>query len=159
MAFNHSSTRSPTGRDRREPDSAKMEQIGVDGYDNFLRYVEQLRLKRVERPTYILFTGSPLPGSDESWCSDCVEAEPFISKAFLGLAAEAEEPKRTLFVKVTVGDRAFWKDQHCPFRTDPITKLKVLPTLIKWGTQKRLEGDQLLKPELIELLLCADEDD
>jgi len=33
-----------------------------------------------------------------------------------------------------------------------------LPTLIKYKTQKRLEGDQLLNPELIEMLL-SDADD
>jgi len=51
-----------------------------------------------------------------------------------------------------------WKDHNCPFRTNPVTKLKVLPTLARWGTQKRLEGDQLLKLELINMLL-TDEDD
>lgn len=51
-----------------------------------------------------------------------------------------------------------WKDPNCLFRTSPITKLKVLPTLSRWGTQKRLEGEQLLELELIDMLL-TDEDD
>lgn len=51
-----------------------------------------------------------------------------------------------------------WKDQKCPFRTNPNAKLRVLPTLVRWGTQKRLEGDQLLKPELIEMLLTDGDD-
>lgn len=50
-----------------------------------------------------------------------------------------------------------WKDRNCPFRTNPITRLKVLPTLIKWDTEKRLEGDQLLKLELIDMLITEDD--
>jgi hypothetical protein len=33
----------------------------------------------------------------------------------------------------------------------------MLPTLVKWGTQKRLEGDQLLNSELIEMLFADDD--
>ena len=51
-----------------------------------------------------------------------------------------------------------WKDQKCPFRTDSRTKLNVLPTLTKWGTQKRLEGDDCLKDELVEMLVTDEED-
>lgn len=46
-----------------------------------------------------------------------------------------------------------WKDNKCPFRTNSKTKLRVLPTLAKWNTQKRLEGDQLLDNDLIEMLI------
>lgn len=102
-------------------------------------------------PIYVLYTGTKLPDTGESWCPDCVEAEPFIEKGF-----EAA-PENTLLVIVEVGDRPFWKDHNCPFRTNPVTKLKVLPTLARWGTQKRLEGDQLLNLELIDMLL-TDED-
>ncbi|XP_012231471.1 thioredoxin domain-containing protein 17 [Linepithema humile] len=121
----------------------------VQGYENFLKYAEDL--EAVE-PTYILYTGTKLPDTGKSWCSDCVEAEPFIEKGFQGAS------DKTQLVIVEVGDRPFWKDHNCPFRTNPVTKLKVLPTLARWGTQKRLEGDQLLKPELIDMLL-TDEDD
>ncbi|XP_032688375.1 thioredoxin domain-containing protein 17-like [Odontomachus brunneus] len=120
----------------------------VQGYENFLKYVEDLKK---EQPIYILYTGSKLDNG-KSWCPDCVEAEPYIEKGF------ERASKETQLVIVEVGDRPFWKDLNCPFRINPVTKLKVLPTLSKWGTQKRLEGNQLLKPELIDMLL-TDEDD
>ncbi|XP_014467510.1 PREDICTED: thioredoxin domain-containing protein 17-like [Dinoponera quadriceps] len=120
----------------------------VQGYENFLKYVEALKK---EEPIYILYTGTKLENG-KSWCPDCVHAEPFIEKGF------ETALEKTQLVIVEVGDRPFWKDQNCPFRTNPVTKLKVLPTLSRWGTQKRLEGDQLLKPELIDMLL-TDEDD
>ncbi|KAL0122381.1 hypothetical protein PUN28_007243 [Cardiocondyla obscurior] len=121
----------------------------VRGYEGFLEYVDE---PKDTAPIYILYTGTKLPGTGKSWCPDCVEAEPFIEKGF------ETAPEGTLLVISEVGDRAFWKDPNCPFRTSPITKLKVLPTLAKYGTQKRLEGDQLLQSELIDMLL-TDEDD
>ncbi|XP_011634601.1 thioredoxin domain-containing protein 17-like [Pogonomyrmex barbatus] len=121
----------------------------VYGYESFLKYIRDLK---TTEPIYVLYTGTKLADTGKSWCPDCVEAEPFIEKGF-----EAASEKTQLII-VEVGDRPFWKDQKCPFRTNPVTKLKVLPTLARWGTQKRLEGDQLLKLELIDMLL-TDEDD
>ncbi|XP_020282346.1 thioredoxin domain-containing protein 17-like [Pseudomyrmex gracilis] len=121
----------------------------VQGYENFLEYVKDLKSAG---QTYILYTGTKLSDSGKSWCPDCVVAEPFIEKGF------ETAPDGTQLIVAEVGDRPFWKDPNCPFRSNPITKLKVLPTLARWGTQKRLEGDQLLKPELIDMLL-TDEDD
>ncbi|XP_066596677.1 thioredoxin domain-containing protein 17-like isoform X2 [Prorops nasuta] len=100
----------------------------------------------------ILFDNGTKLDTGVSWCPDCVEAEPFIEEA-LKLASE-----NSSFILTEVGDRATWKDLNCSFRKDSKTKLKVLPTLAKWGTQKRLEGDDLLKVEIIEMLL-TDEDD
>lgn len=118
----------------------------VEGYTTFLKFMETFK---GDKSVSVLYSGSNLPNG-KSWCSDCVEAEPFIEK---GLAAA---PKDSHFVHVEVGDRPYWKDLKCPFRTDPKTKLNVLPTLAKWGTQNRLEGDQCLKVELIEMLLTED---
>ncbi|XP_076233430.1 thioredoxin domain-containing protein 17 [Calliopsis andreniformis] len=120
----------------------------VRGYENFFKFMQTLK---ATDPVYVLYSGTKLPNG-KSWCPDCVEAEPFIEEGF------KSAPERTQLVVVEVGERAYWKDLNCPFRTNATTKLKVLPTLARWGTQKRLEGDQLLKPDLIEMLL-ADEDD
>lgn len=56
-----------------------------------------------------------------------------------------------------VGDRRTWKDPNCAFRKDPNTKLNVIPTLIRWKNPQRLEGEQLLKTELLEMFF-TDED-
>lgn len=51
-----------------------------------------------------------------------------------------------------------WKDPQCPFRLNAKTQVKGLPTLHRWGTQKKLDGEDILKPDLLEMLL-NDEDD
>lgn len=122
--------------------------LRLQGYKNFLEYVHDLE---TAESVYILYTGTKLPDTGKSWCPDCVEADPFIEQGF------EVAPEETQLVIVEVGDRSFWKDRNCPFRTNPITRLKVLPTLIKWNTEKRLEGDQLLKPELIDMLITEDD--
>ncbi|KOC67181.1 Thioredoxin domain-containing protein 17 [Habropoda laboriosa] len=119
----------------------------IQGYENFFEYMKNFK---PNEPVYVLYTGTKLPNG-KSWCPDCVEAEPFIEEGFKAA------PEGTHFVEVQVGDRPFWKDPNCPFRTNSITKLKVLPTLAKWGTQKRLEGNQLSQLDLINMLL-TDED-
>ncbi|KAG7208873.1 hypothetical protein KM043_015057 [Ampulex compressa] len=120
----------------------------VQGYENFFKFMDNLK---VNDPIYVLYSGTKLPNG-KSWCPDCVEAEPFIEDGF------KSAPNPSHLVVVEVGDRPFWKDQNCPFRTNSTTRLRVLPTLARWGTQKRLEGDQCLKVDLIEMLL-TDEDD
>lgn len=115
----------------------------VQGYENFLKFIEDLK---TNDPIYVLYTGTKL-ANGKSWCPDCVQAEPFIEQGF------KDAPKNINFVEVQVGDRRFWKDLKCPFRTDFNIKIRVLPTLVKWGTQKRLEGDQCQQLELIEMLL------
>lgn len=114
----------------------------VVGYESFLKFFESFQ--KLE-PVFVLYTGTKLENG-KSWCPDCVEAEPFI-EAGLKLA-----PANSHFVVVEVGDRAFWKDPKCPFRKDPMAQLRVLPTLAKWKTQKRLQGDECLKAELLEML-------
>lgn len=50
-----------------------------------------------------------------------------------------------------------WKALDNPFRKDKNTHLQVIPTLIRWGHPQRLEGDQLVKEELIQMFF-SDED-
>ena len=59
------------------------------------------------------------------------------------------------FRYVGVGDGAFWKDPKCVFRTDERTKLRGVPTLMKWGTPKKLD-DGCDKKDLVEMLLEDD---
>ncbi|EZA56875.1 Thioredoxin domain-containing protein [Ooceraea biroi] len=125
----------------------------VQGYENFLEFTKDLKV--TENPIFMLYTGTKLPDTTKSWCPDCVEAEPVLEQAL----EAADSSQEMQLVVVEVGDRAFWKDQNCPFRTNPITKLKVLPTLALWGTQKRLEGNQLLQADLIDMLLHEDGED
>jgi len=52
---------------------------------------------------------------------------------------------------VDVGNREAWKDVNKnKFLLDPF-RLTQIPTLLRWKGAERLEGDQLLKPSLLEL--------
>ncbi|XP_034194403.1 thioredoxin domain-containing protein 17 [Osmia lignaria lignaria] len=119
----------------------------VKGYENFLEFMKKFQ---ADQSVYVLYTGTKLPNGD-SWCPDCVEAKPFIERGF------KKAPENVHLVEVEVGDRAYWKNLNCPFRTNSTTKLRVLPTVAKWGTQKRLEGDQCMELDLIDMLLNDDD--
>lgn len=86
-----------------------------------------------------------------SWCPDCVEAEPIIADAMKQFADDS------VLIHVDVGDRAAWKDIKNPFRLDKDTNLSVIPTLIRWKKPQRLEGDQLLKTELLQMFFTEED--
>lgn len=72
-----------------------------------------------------LFFGSENPQTGDSWCPDCVVADPVVRKAIT-------TARRDLTVyECPVGERADWKNQpgH-PFRTAPRFHLARIPTLI-----------------------------
>ena len=78
-------------------------------------------------------------------------AEPFIKESIEKFGTA------TNVIIVDVGDRPTWKNPNNAFRKDPNTKLMVIPTLIRWKQPQRLEGEQLLKTELLEMFF-TDED-
>lgn len=94
-----------------------------------------------------MFSGSHLLGTNQSWCSDCTRAMPIIHEAM----AKYADPK-IHFVYVHVGDKPFWKNVNCPFKTDLRLRLTVIPTIMKWNSCKKLVGLQCEKLELLELL-------
>ncbi|TMW42554.1 hypothetical protein DOY81_012367 [Sarcophaga bullata] len=115
---------------------------GFEGYQNSVAEL----YKGSETPLYILFTGDK--NSDGvSWCPDCNVAQPNIDKAIEKFAAANDN-----FLVVEVGDRPFWKDMKNPFRSDPNIKLMVIPTLLRWKSVVRLEGEQCEKWDLLEML-------
>merc|ERR1712117_612448 len=102
----------------------------VEGFEAFVAKAEEL-------------------AAGKSWCPDCVVAEPVVDEC---LAACGDD---VTFLYVGVGDRAFWKDPKCVFRTDERTKLRAVPTLVKWGTAKKLD-DNCHKKDFVEMLLEDD---
>lgn len=80
-----------------------------------------------------------------------VRAEPVIQEA-LQYAGENSH-----FIHVEVGDRPYWKDLNCPFRKDPRTHLVFLPTLLRWKSPQRLDGERACQPDLVQMLF-EDED-
>ncbi|CAO1404437.1 unnamed protein product [Diamesa tonsa] len=121
--------------------------IFVKGYDGFVKFMENFKANN--KTISILFTGEKTDGV--SWCSDCNDAEPFIKESIEKFGSS------TNVIIVDVGNRPTWKDKNCAFRKDPNTKLMVIPTLIRWKQPQRLEGEQLLKSELLEMFF-TDED-
>ncbi len=89
-----------------------------------------------------------VPG--ESWCPDCVKADPVID------AAVKSQEGDVVLLHVGVGDRAFWKDPNCVFRKDPSTRLRCVPTLVKWGTPQKLEEEQCSDPNMVNLMFEDD---
>ncbi|KAK9732313.1 Eukaryotic protein of unknown function (DUF953) [Popillia japonica] len=115
----------------------------LKGYEAFTQFVDNL--KENKGNVYILFSGSKSEDG-QSWCPDCVRAKPVVEDAL------KYTDENSQFVYVEVGDRSFWKDSKCPFRTDKRTKLLVIPTLVRWGHPQKLEGEQCENPDLVEML-------
>ena len=141
----------------------------VEGFEAFQAKAEELG--KEDKPLYVYFSGSKTSDGKyanvqvenqfsseikivtfvlgKSWCPDCVTAQPVVEST---LEKDVKVPTNYLYVGV--GDRSFWKDQSCIFRTSPLTKLKSVPTLFKWGCmENRLEEDKLFKPDMITMLL------
>uniref|UniRef100_A0A6B2E8J9 Thioredoxin domain-containing protein 17 n=1 Tax=Phlebotomus kandelakii TaxID=1109342 RepID=A0A6B2E8J9_9DIPT len=119
-------------------------EVKLQGYENFIDYVNKLDAKGENVNVY--FSGSKVDGV--SWCPDCNEAEPHVRKA-LHLA-----PEKSYFLYVDIGERPFWKDPKCPFRTDKNIHISVLPSFIRWKGPQRLVGvEQISKEDLLEMFL------
>jgi len=75
-----------------------------------------------------------------------VTAEPVVEASLAG------KPGLTLLY-VAVGQRDFWKDKNCVFRTDPSTELKSVPTLVAWGGRARLEEEKCADKAMVDMLV------
>jgi len=112
-----------------------------------------LRSLRSSRATGLfLFFGSEDPVSGESWCPDCVTADPV-----LRAAVTRQRPEITLF-ECPVGARSDWKNRpgH-PYRIDPTTRLARIPTLLMLvdGCERgRLVEADCAKPDLVSAFLA-----
>lgn len=62
-------------------------------------------------------------------------------------------PSEGSLIRVKVGSRDYWKDKNCPFRTDKKTGLSSVPTLVQWGSPKRLSDDAIQNPENVQMLM------
>ncbi len=101
-------------------------------------------------PLFILFSGDK-DAAGTSWCSDCVEAEPVV------LSCLESAPEDTVFIYCLVGDRQFWKNSENGFRTNNRLKLTSIPTLLKWGSSRRLVEEECKKADLVKMLFEDDD--
>ncbi|XP_037810058.1 thioredoxin domain-containing protein 17-like [Lucilia sericata] len=114
------------------------------GFEGYQKSVEEL-YKDKNTQLYIYFTGEK-DSNGVSWCPDCNDAQPFVDQA-----VEKFATPESILLTVDVGDRPFWKDMKNPFRHDSNIKLMVIPTLVRWKSVLRLEGDQLTKMDLLDM--------
>ncbi|CAF1120158.1 unnamed protein product [Rotaria magnacalcarata] len=115
-----------------------------DDLKNILRKLEK------DKRIFVFFHGSK-DSQGYSWCPYCVEVEKSVEET-----VEFLLPSNGIFIECSVGDRASWKDSNCSFRKDPQLRLTNIPTLVEWGTSKRLTENQLLDPDMIKILVEED---
>ncbi|XP_032823792.2 thioredoxin domain-containing protein 17 [Petromyzon marinus] len=122
---------------------ASCEEVSVSGYAEFTSAVRRLQGREI----FALFSGSKDAGG-ESWCPDCVAAEPVVRGALNTL------PEGAVFIYCQVGDRAYWKNKDNEFRKQ--LQLTAVPTLLKYGSPQKLVEEECLKPELVSMLFSED---
>jgi hypothetical protein len=98
-----------------------------------------------------LFFGSEDPGTGQSWCPDCVTADPVLRRACREL-----RPDLTVY-ECPVGLRGDWKGRpEHPLRIHPFFRLQRIPTLVQVerGCERgRLVEADCAKPEMLKAFL------
>ncbi|KAL1933316.1 hypothetical protein VTP01DRAFT_7406 [Rhizomucor pusillus] len=101
---------------------------------------------------YVVFFGTEVPETSESWCPDCVIADPLIRKALLN-----EAPEDAILVEAPVGDRNAWKGNAShPYRVR--FNVPAIPTLVKWskdGPVKQLVENDCADYENLKSFILA----
>eukprot|EP01083_Nonionella_stella_P194434 717207_1 len=122
--------------------------LTCEGFDALTKLLDTVKSKRI----FLLFCGSLING--KSWCPDCVASKPVIEQNMKYVNKDTDT-----FITVYVGDLRYWKDKNNPFRTDKRFKVTGVPTLLQYGTQKRLVEPQCCNNNLVQMLLEGDDDD
>jgi Eukaryotic protein of unknown function (DUF953) len=103
-----------------------------------------------ETALYVFF-GSEDPVTGESWCPDCVTADPILRRACTTL-----RPDLVLY-ECPVGARSSWKNQpDHPFRVHPTLRVARIPTLlfIENGLERgRLVEADCAQPAVVEAFI------
>ncbi|KAH6577932.1 hypothetical protein BASA50_003850 [Batrachochytrium salamandrivorans] len=101
-------------------------------------------------PVFVLFFGTEVSTTGESWCPDCVIADPLIRRTI------ARIPDAVLVEAPAGGRGAEYKGSL--YRSHPDIKLVAVPTLILWGKQgpkKRLVEVDCSNPSLLDEFISS----
>ncbi|CAO3689910.1 unnamed protein product [Rhizopus stolonifer] len=99
----------------------KAVRVNIENFD-----VEVNKAVETGQPVYVLFFGTETAETSESWCPDCVIANPLIRKTLIPV-------KDAILLEAPVGLRNEWKgNTKHPYRTR--FNLPAIPTLYKWTT-------------------------
>jgi len=97
----------------------------------------------------VLFFGSEVQGGN-SWCPDCIVADPVIKKAI-------SKVDNLVLIECPVGNKSEYKNvPNHPYKTHKQIQLQRVPTLIAWtkeGPAARLIEDECKIQENIENLI------
>lgn len=125
----------------------------VKGYEALKQITEDLESERLKgAKIFVYFTGEKM-STGESWCPDCVKAEPFV-QAYL--SKNEGKVKINHLIIADAGNRTQWKDKENSFRT--VLNIQNLPTIIRWKGPQKLTGDELSDESLLALLFEDEED-
>jgi len=125
---------------------APVEKYVNGGVDALLKEIEQVK---PGSSIYILFCASKNE-KGESWCPDCVKAEPIVNAAAKKLSGDV------VFIHYDVGPREQWKPPTNPFRVDERFRLTAVPTLIKWKSSHRLVEGECWNADLLSMIFEGD---
>ena len=82
-----------------------MKEFQVNSYSELKNKLSELSKddSLTDQPIFICFVGSKLPTTGQSWCSDCVKAEPAIDETLLEL-----KDLKNIFITCYVGNKEEW---------------------------------------------------
>ena len=108
-------------------------------------------LEAAPSPTYAVFFGER-DADGQSWCPDCVEADPVISAVLSG----REEGSGLLECVVIKAEYA--RNPSYAYRTHPHVKLTAIPTVIKYAAGAvvaKVEDDACKSEDVLKGILTA----
>jgi thiol-disulfide isomerase/thioredoxin len=100
-----------------------------------------------KKPFIVIFKGG-VDESGNSWCSDCVAAEPMVNQV---LIPEAKKLGFPMYI-VDVGLRPEWKDPQNPLRHHQVLKVNCVPTLLRienGAVINRLKEEEIMQQDLL----------
>ncbi|KAI8086439.1 uncharacterized protein BX664DRAFT_335803 [Halteromyces radiatus] len=108
--------------------------------EDFDHQVEKT-LQDEKNKVFVLFFGTELDTTNESWCPDCVVADPLIRKSLLNVP-------NAVLIEAPVGLRDEWKGNTAhPYRVK--FNVPAIPTLFKWS--KAGPGAKLVEEEAADV--------
>ncbi|VDN09778.1 unnamed protein product [Dibothriocephalus latus] len=85
----------------------------------------------------------------QSWCPDCRRVQPSVDEARMKL------PENAMWFDVHTGDRPTWKDPQNEFRVCSELNIQKVPTLLEFGTDRRLTENQVTLSNMLDIKLYS----
>ncbi|CAO3647149.1 unnamed protein product [Mucor hiemalis] len=110
----------------------KAVRVNIENFD-----AEVNKAVETGNPVFVIFFGTETPETSESWCPNCVIANPLVRKVIL-------QVKDSILLEAPVGGRNEWKGNTThPYRVK--FQVPAIPTLYKWTAAG--PGDKLVEED------------